>query len=175
MTVHWWNSKKLVDDLAADRVTERECLWYALIGVVLYFETMYYTNWFGGYRSGILLLEFVVVTVIGLVGMNECFKANGGAEGTHFLKKLYCLGTPVGVKLTLASILLGQVNYFVLPRVITQTTFRDPFFVFQLMALFVAGTFTVLYYWSIAAHMTRIVKLQRSNNGVQATPASGRA
>jgi len=175
MAVHWWHTKKLVDDLAADRVTERESLWYAMISAVLYFEDMYYTDWFGGHRSGILLLEFVVVTVIGLIGLNECFKANGGAEGTHFLKKLYCLGTPVGVKLTLASILLGQMNYLVFPHVVTQANFRDPLFVFRIMSMFVAGTFTVLYYWSIAAHMTRIATLQRSNSGVQVTPASGHA
>lgn len=175
MAIHWWRSKKLVKDLAEDHVTEQESLWYAMISAVLYFETVYYTNWFGGYRSGTLLLEALVVTVIGLVGLSECYKANGGATGSHFLKRLYCLGTPVGIKIALASIILGQINYFVFPRVVTQTEFRDPLFVFQLMSLFITGVFTVLYYWSIAAHMARINSLQRSNSGVQATPASGRA
>jgi len=73
MAIHWWRTDRLVDDLAADRVTERESLWYAMISAALYFEALYYTNWFGGYRSGMLLLEFVVVTAIGLVGLTECF------------------------------------------------------------------------------------------------------
>jgi hypothetical protein len=175
MAVHWWRTDRLVEELAADRVTEQESLWYAMISAVLYFETMYYANWFGGYRTATLLLESVVVTAIGLVGLKECFKSNGGAAGAHFLKRLYCLGTPVGIKIALVSIVLGQINYFLFPRLVTQTEFRDPLFVFQLMSLFVAGMFTVLFYWSIAAHMARINDLQRSNSGVQPTPASRRA
>jgi hypothetical protein len=53
--------------------------------------------------------------------------------------------------------------YFGFPRVITQVNFRDPYFVYQLFSLFVAGAFTVLYYWRIAFHLSRVTKLERSN------------
>jgi len=68
----------------------------------------------------------------------------------------------VGVKLALASIVFGQMNYFVFPHIVDQATFRNPFFVFQLMSLVVNAVFTILYYWSIAGHMSRITKMRRS-------------
>ena len=126
MAIHWWHTDKLVQELAIDRVSEDNSLWYAAISAVIYIEGMYYATWFGGYRSWLLLVEFVAVCVIAVVGLQECFKANGGSGGTHFLKRLYCLGVPVGLKVAIASTVIGQLVYFGFPRVVTTESFRNP-------------------------------------------------
>jgi ethanolamine transporter EutH len=175
MAIHRWHTDKLVGELAEGGISEDQSLRYAMISAVLYFQETYYATWFGGYRSWLLLLEFIAVTVIAFIGLQECFKANGGSSGSHFLKRLFCLGVPVGLKVAIASALTGQLIYFGFSRVVTQENFRNPYFIYQLLSFFIAGAFTVFYYWRIAYHMARLAKLERSYNGVQATPASGRA
>src|SRR5258705_4276 len=90
MAIHWWHMDKLVKELSEGRVSEDQSLKYALISAALYCEGTYYATWFGGYRSWVLLWEFLVVVVISLIGVHECFKANGGATGSHFLKRFFC-------------------------------------------------------------------------------------
>lgn len=169
MAIHWFQTDKLVQALARDAVSEVQSLWYAIVSNVIVFGTMYYSTWAGGQRNWLLLIELVAVCAIAVIGLQECFKANGGSGGSHFLKRLYCLGVPVGLKLTIASIVVGQVIYFGAPRVITPELFRDPYFVYQLVSFFVAGIFTVCYFWRIAYHMERILKVERSNPLMQPT------
>ena len=169
MAIHWWQTDRLVQELAGDGVSEDQSLRYAMISAVLYFQAIYYSLWFGGARSWLLLIEFVAVTVIAFIGLQECFKANGGSRGHHFLKRLCCLGVPIGLKVVIASTIAGQVMYFGFGRVITQEHFRDPYFVYQLTSFFFASTVTVIYYWRVAHHMAGIAKRERSNPLMQPT------
>lgn len=169
MALHWWHTNKLVEALSADSVTEPESLWYAMLSAVIASQTLYYAYWFGGERGWLLLLEFGAVCVISLIGLHECFKSNGGANGAHFLKRLFCLGAPVGLKLAIASALVGQVIYFGFPWLASGGTFRNPYFVYQLASFFIAGAFTVLYYWRIAYHMARIARTERSDTLMRPT------
>src|SRR5678815_6119352 len=131
MAIHWWHTHKLVEDLAHDAVSERQSLWYAMLSVIIACQTLYYAYWFGGDRGWLLFMEFGAVCVISIIGLHECFKSNGGADGSDFLKRLFCLGVPVGLKLAIASALVGQVIYFGFPRFATTGLFRDPYFVYQ--------------------------------------------
>ena len=169
MTIHWWNTDRIVERLADGQVSEQEAVRYAMIGAVLYTQAIYFATWFGGYRSGLLIYEFFVVTIIALVGVGECFKANGGAQGTDFLKRLSVISVPVGIKLALVGSTFGQVAYFGFPYVVTPTTFRDPVFVYQLFSFAFAAAFTFIYYWRIAMHLARLLRIERSNPGVQGT------
>src|SRR5262245_33223807 len=103
MAIRWWYTDRLVEDLAADHVSQRDAATYALLGVVLNYFTVYGSAWNGGNRSWLLVFEFVVVTVIALFGVLECFKANGGMGGRDFLVRYFCIGVPVGIKLALLS------------------------------------------------------------------------
>ncbi len=140
-----------------------------MFSAVIATEALYYAYWFGSERGWLLLLELVAVCVISLIGLHECFKSNGGAGGSHFLKRLFCLGVPVGLKLAIASAVVGQIIYFGFPRLASGGTFRNPYFVYQLASFFIAGAFTVVYYWRIAYHMAHIAKTERSNNLMQPT------
>jgi len=169
MTIHWWRTDKLVEDLALGKVSEVQSLRYAMISALLIAALQYYAYWLGGERGWFLGMEFVAVCVISLIGLGECFKANGGPSGADFLRRMYCLGVPMGLKISLVSIVVGQVMYFGFPRVVTTTSFRNPYFVYELAVFFVMGVLTVSYYWRIAYHLGRIASAERSNPLMQPT------
>lgn len=162
MPIHFWNTDKLVDRLAIDGVSEIETLRYAMIGVVLYSITMYYSLWVGAYRSWLFLYEFLCVTLISVVGVAECFKANGGSLGRDFLKRLAVISVPVGIKTFLAGIILGIAGFFGFSYVITPQSFRNPAFVFELYTFAFAASFTFVYYWRIAVHLSRLHAQERA-------------
>lgn len=169
MTIHWWRTERLVEELAGDDVSENQSLWYAAISAIIYFEAIYYAIWFGGHPSWLLLAEFVAVCIVAVVGLQECFKANGGSEGSHFLKRLYCLNVPVGLKISIVGVVVGQLMYFCFPLIVTTDSFRNPFFIYQLAYFFVNGMLAFIYFWRIAYHMERIAKGERSNSLMQPT------
>ena len=169
MAIHWWRTHRLVEDLAHDAVTEQQSLWYAIISTVTATLTLYYAYWFGAERGWLLFMELGVVCVISIIGLHECFKSNGGIDGSDFLKRLFCLGTPVGLKLAIASTLVGQVIYFGLPRLAAGGLFRDPHFVYELVSFSIAGAFAMTYYWRIAYHLARLARAERSNPLTQPT------
>jgi hypothetical protein len=117
---------------------------------------VYYAIWFGGTQSAMVLAEFLAVTLIAFAGLHECFKANGSAAGADFLKRLACLGVPVGIKVSLATVLLGQAIGLAFPRIAPGLHLRNPVFAYQLLSFFFAGAFTALYYWRIAHHLGRL-------------------
>ena len=162
MAIHWWRTDKLAEELTNDGVSEPQSFWYAVISTIMVVVATYYATWFGGYQSWLLLVEFAAVCVITVLGLQECYKANGGASGSHFLKRFICLGVPVGIKLFIASLVIGQVAYFAFPLVVTQETFRSPFFVYQLFSFFIVGMFAVIYYWRIAHYMEHIAGVERA-------------
>ena len=167
MTIHWWNSDKAVERLAHGLVSEDESVYYAMISAFLYTQATYFATWFGGYRSWLLIYEFLVVTAIALVGVRECFKANGGPQGVDFLKRFSVISVPVGIKVVLAGTVLGQVFYFGFYYVVTPTTFRNPAFVYQLFSFAFAGAFMFIFYWRVATHLSRLLHKERSNPAVQ--------
>lgn len=167
MTIHWWNTDKVVEKLADDRVSEDEAVRYAMIGAVLYSQGMYFALWLGGYRGWFLIYEFLVVTIIALVGVVECFKANGGAQGVDFLKRLSVISVPIGIKVTLVGTVLAQIGYFGFPYIITPLSFRNPAFVYDLYSFVFASAVMFIYYWRIATHLSCVSRRERSNPAVQ--------
>lgn len=163
MTIHWWNTEKLVQRLVEGRISEAESLRYAMINAVLFTQATYYAAWGGGYRGWLLLYEFIVVTAISIVGLSECFKANGGPQGVDFLKRLSIISAPIGIKVTLAAVLLGQMGYWGFGYVVTPAAFRNPTFVWELYSFAFAAFFMFVFYWRVAVLFARVVRIQRSN------------
>jgi hypothetical protein len=59
--------------------------------------------------------------------------------------------------------------YFGFYRVALGGLFRDPYFVYQLASISIAGAFTVFFYWRVAYHLARIQRKERSNSLMQPT------
>jgi hypothetical protein len=156
MIIHWWNTDKLVERLAEKRVSEHESVRYARIAAVQYTLATYLATWFGGYQSWLLIYEFVIVTAIALVGVNECFKANGGLYGIDFLKRMAVISVPVGIKVMLGSIILGQFTNFVFPYFVTAESFKNPSYVYQLFSFTFTAAFMAVFYWRLTTHFSRL-------------------
>ncbi len=164
MTVHWWNTGNLAGELALDTVSEAQCLAYAMINVMLITISLYYAYWFGTQRGWMLFIEFAIVCVVALIGLNECFKANGGSGGADFLKRLVCLGVPVGLKFAVIGIVAAQLFYFGMPRIAASAGLRNSDFAYELGTLALVSALTAGYYWRLARHMARIAKPGQSGN-----------
>lgn len=167
MTIHWWNTDKLVRRLASGGVSEAESLRYAMINAALFTQATYYAGWGGGYRGWLLLYEFIAVTVISLVGLSECYKANGGPQGADFLKRLSVVSVPIGIKIAVAAVLLGQLGYWGFGYVVTPSSFRNPAFVYELYSFAFACTFTFIFYWRITIHLAALATIQRSSQPIE--------
>ena len=163
MTIHWWDTDKAVEELAEGNVSEQDALYYAMIGALMYTQASYYCTWFGGSQSWLLIYECIVVAIISVVGVNECFKANGGAQGADFLKRLSIISVPVGIKVGVAGIFVGQAAYFGFPYIVTTENFRDPGRAYHLFG-FVQGTaFMFIFYWRMTTHFSRLRRRQQAN------------
>lgn len=155
MPLHLWQTSKLADDLAADRLSERDALGYMLCGAVLYVQAMYWSLWFGAYRDWAFFLELAVVLAASLIGVYECYKANGGKEGSVFITRLAALAVPIGLKLAILSIVAGLAMYYAAPHVLS-STFRDPALVYRYLSFVMPVAFTFIYYWRIAHHIAYV-------------------
>lgn len=169
MAIHWWQTEKLVQRLADGVVSENESLRYAMINAVLYTQAIYYATWVGGYGDWMLFYEFVAVTVISLVGLSECYKANGGEQGDDFLKRLSVISAPVGIKLAITAVILGQVVYWGFGYVISPDTFRNPALVWKIYTISFSAAFMFIFYWRVTVHLAAVVRAQRSNLSIKGT------
>lgn len=162
MAIHWWNTRKLVVRLAEDRVSEQDAVSYAMISAVLYILPFYSAIWYGGQRSSMLAFELFAVTAISLIGLNACFRANGGAQGVDFLKRISVISAPIGLKILVFSFLLGQVSYYGFSYADTSGSLGDPDFLYRLYSFGITVAFVAFYYWRMKRHLTRLVALKRS-------------
>ena len=156
MTVYFWRTDRLAQDLAANRVSEQSAAHYMMIAGALYVQSNYSALWFGAYRDCALFFEAFTVLVITLVGVNECYKANGGSEGTQFISRFCALAVPIGVKLAVFGVILGQGFYYASPHILGNGAFRDPELVYRYISFLIPVAFTFIYYWRIAHHMSVI-------------------
>jgi hypothetical protein len=156
VTVRFFNSTALASDLAHNRVTERESLAYMLIGAVLYTQANYFALWFGAYRDWLFFLELAVVLGVSLIGVHECYKANGADAGANFLLRFSALSVPVGVNLAIAGHLVGQAVYWGSPYILGRGLFRDPDLVYRYITFITPVAFAFIYYWRISVHIASI-------------------
>ena len=86
--IYLWRTDRLVNVLVNEQLTETDSRNYMVVSALIYTYIIYSGLWFGGSREWMLLFEAVMTLGICVVGINECFKANGGSAGTQFLIRL---------------------------------------------------------------------------------------
>jgi hypothetical protein len=162
MTIHLWHTRKLVAELAHGKLSERSSVQYMLVGTLLYAYNNYWALWFGTYRDWGFFLELFVVVAIGLLSVFECYKANGEDSGTEFMLRYCALAVPIGLKVAVLALLIGQVLYYGSSQLFGQGTFRDPALVYRLIYFVFTVSLAFVYYWRIAHHMARVRAAQES-------------
>lgn len=163
MTIRLWNTKRLVDELVHDQVKERDAFAYFVANSVLWTLMSYYASLMGARLGWMFLYEVAVVLVITVFGLYLCYGANGGASGHQFVLRATCLSFPIGLKVNIASILLGWVDYFYFYRIVDPITFHDPTRIYILTTFLWAAAFAALFYWRLWHHLVLIQRQQVTN------------
>jgi len=162
MSFHLWRTDRLARDLAANRVPEHFAVRYMMLGAVLSIEANYAALWYGTYRDWVFFLELLVVLTVSLIGVNECYRANGGTQGTQFITRLCALAVPIGLKITVVGTVLGYGFYYVAPYILAGA-FRDPQLVYRYVWFLMPVTLTFVYYWRIAHHISTVRALEEKD------------
>ena len=163
MKIHFFNTRSLATQLALGKVDELLTFQYFFANNILWTLTLYYGLLSGAKLSWLLVLEIVIVIVITVLGLRRAFDANGGPSGQGFVIRATCLLFPIGIKITVASIALGWVNYFLFPIIIDPMSFREPERVYDLVTLIWAPIFTAILFWRLRLHITSISRQAASN------------
>jgi hypothetical protein len=153
MTLHLWRTDLLAQDLVTNRLPERSAAHYLMASAALYVQSNYSALWFGAYRDWAFFLELVVVLAVSLIGVNECYKANGGSDGTQFITRYCALSVPIGIKIAVLGIVLGQGFYYASPFLLGGGIFSQPQLVYRYVSFIMPIAFTFLYFWRIASHL----------------------
>jgi hypothetical protein len=94
-----WNTQRLAQDLAADRVSQRDKAYYLLAGWVLFAALGYSTVIFSNQgRSWLALFEMFMIAVIAVLGIQRCYEASGGDNNKQFVVDFTCLLLPLTIK-----------------------------------------------------------------------------
>ena len=103
--MYFWNTNKLIDDLKNERLADRDYKNYYLVSASVTCLMMFSMRFSPVVDVVPSIIDIVISLIMLIIGMNRCFAANGGNNGTQFLNRLICLFLPIGVKMLLAYLL----------------------------------------------------------------------
>jgi hypothetical protein len=166
MAIHWWRTDRLVTQLVNAPLSSRDMVNYFVAATTFDTVAIYWGLWVGANRNWALLFEGVVVLIIAIVGIRECFVANGGADGENFLARFFAISVPVSVKLGLAGFIVTQSAYFGLRGAESSTTIDVFEFGYHIFSFLVVTAFPFVFYWRIAHHL-RTLKARIGNSGLE--------
>lgn len=175
MAIHFWNTKALAKKLAHNGVSERDTYFYYVATTVMWTALSYYAIAMGARIGWLFFYGILVVLVITVFGLAQCYQANGGDSGQHFVLRATCLSFPIALKINTVSVLLGWIQYFVFPYVIDGITFRDPGHVWDLFTFVWAPAFTALLFWRLWHHLSALQKQRAPNPPLNRTRQKRRA
>src|SRR5947207_10626556 len=94
-------TNRLVEDLAHKRVSPRDKAYYLLAGFLISLVVGYSTLSFANQgRDWLGALEFVMLTIITLIGLQRSFEAGGADSNPDFVAEFTCLSVPLSIKIT---------------------------------------------------------------------------
>ena len=103
--MYFWNTNKLIDDLKNERLATSDYKNYYLaggVGALL----MVFCMRFSPVTNMILSTIDIVLSIIMLIiGINLCFRVNGGNQGRQFLNRLICIVLPISIRILLVYFL----------------------------------------------------------------------
>jgi hypothetical protein len=98
MAIHFISGSKLVEDLAHDRLSERDKANYLLAGIVFGifagYSTLVASNPSLTWRG---LYELLMVLVIAIYGFERCYSTSKHASSPSFISDFICLSLPITI------------------------------------------------------------------------------
>ena len=168
--IHLWRTENLARELANNTLSERDSAHYMMASAIIYTYLSYAGLWLAGGKDWMLFVEAALVICVSLIGINECFKANGSIVGKLFLTRFCALSVPVNFKLALLGVALGLATNYGFPHIVTESNFRNPDLVYRISSVVIAFICTVLSYWRIAHHISSIRSFENFPKQQQIVP-----
>ena len=107
--MYFWNTKQLVADLKADRVSNSQLKNY-YIGTTLMILTMMALVELGPEgRLDYVFTDWLVNIGLTITWLNLIFKANGGEDGRDFLNRMISISFPISIRVLVFGILIAFV------------------------------------------------------------------
>jgi len=166
-------TKRLVEDLAHERVSPRDKAYYLLAGFVISLVIGYSTLTFANQgRDWLGAFEFLMLTVISVIGVQRSFEAGGGDSNPDFVAEFTCLSVPLSIKI--AFVVWGLYWLFtlslraLLPQLAVEDadTARRIFVLGNtaawLAAVFVNLAWTLAFFIRMRIHLASIAKLREA-------------
>jgi hypothetical protein len=103
----WWDVRQLTQELVDQRVTPKQEFWYFLFWIVAV-SPAFLSLGQEPSDSLMSLVRFVASMIVILAGMSLCRQANNTGDARDFLRRVVCLGAPVGVRVFLIVVFPGM-------------------------------------------------------------------
>ncbi|MDH5613313.1 MAG: hypothetical protein OEY66_12755 [Gammaproteobacteria bacterium] len=145
--MYYWNINTLAKELGDGRISEKTSMLYYLASSLLILFSTYYSLWWGVVRDWLFYFELFVLSIITIVGCIKAFESNGGNEGKAFVLRAVCLSVPIGIRVTILSILFGLGMYFMSANLFTRTTFADPQRAYSIISYVGFVGFNIYFWW----------------------------
>jgi hypothetical protein len=96
-----WNTQRLADDIAADRLTSRQKGTYYVFIAVLYMALTYVSNAGSSHYTWMYLYEGIVVCVVTFVGARRVVSAYPEPLDAKFFEAAFLVSIPLSIKAVL--------------------------------------------------------------------------
>jgi hypothetical protein len=158
MTIHLASVKKarahLISGVSQD---EQSRYWLAagLLGIAYSFQS----GWIGLQWTWAVLIDLVTSIAIVTIGIQECHRANGRAQGRDLILRLAVLGVPLGIRLWLITFIFYAINWYGFPYFMRTGLFANPERAWHFLTFILWNGTTALFWWRMHYHITVLSRL----------------
>jgi hypothetical protein len=164
MSFHPFSAVKAREGLRTGHTSQRDEKNYWLFSSVIWLFVTYHYGLAGVELGWFLLYDVTVALGILWIGLSEAYKANGGDQGQHFLRNIAVIGTPLGVVVLLASLLLYWMAWRVFPHVFNAQSFRDPEFAWTVINFMLFNGIEIWFWWRICHHLRELAQASTTDS-----------
>ncbi len=146
--MYLWRTDQLVQDLKANKVTEREQFKYLLVTTLLYLALLYMYKYASMPRTLLSFLQGDVMIIAGMIiPLFVSYKTNKSGDGRDFIVRYIAIGVPLSIKFFIIQLIALPV--FLAPVVIF---FPNPVPFLSGLTTVVTVIIVMLYIWRMFTH-----------------------
>lgn len=158
--MYLWNTKKLIEDLKHNQVTETQFKNYYLVGSSLLLLSGALVNFSPAIDVKLSWAEFIIQLGLLISWTNAMFKVNGGEQGKLFISRFVALSVPISIKLLVIFSVIYLVVVIIVGVLLTVLGFDfEKIVILQnrdLRVILMNIAFSFVAYWRIYVAMKAI-------------------
>ena len=147
--MYFGNVKQLVEDLKTHQVTQTQFKNYYLVSIIFVL-----LNYLLMSQLEIMDLNIQAATTLVQLGLlitwvNILFKANGGEQGQQFLNRVVALSLPIGIRVTVAMVLIWTILEFFIQGYKTQVSTEQVILIENGLNAALEMSISFVFYWRV--------------------------